>query len=135
MPKSAKFLLIGSSEAYSGKSAIVLGVAHQLQIKGLDITYGKPIGTCLNRTSTEVVEEDVLFMAQTLGLPENRILPMLLPLDEVTITRRIAGQDQTDYQQHLQNYTQFATSDLVLLEGAGTLEEGKLFDLSLPQIA
>jgi BioD-like phosphotransacetylase family protein len=135
MPKSPKFLLIGSAEAYSGKSALVLGIAHQLQTQGLDIAYGKPVGTCLDRTQAQVQEEDVLFMAETLKLSSDRILPMLLPLDELAITERIGGADQTDYQQQLQVYSQFSTSDLVLLEGAGTLEEGRLFNLALPQIA
>ncbi|MER3588403.1 MAG: hypothetical protein C4322_09805, partial [Mastigocladus sp. ERB_26_1] len=36
VPKSAKHLLIGSTEAYSGKSATVLGLSHLLQQKGLD---------------------------------------------------------------------------------------------------
>lgn len=135
MPKSAKFLLVGSTEAYSGKSALVLGMAHQFQTRGLDIAYGKPIGTCLNRTPTEVVEEDVQFIANTLNLPENHILPTLIPLDEVSITHRICGEDQTDYQQELQRYAQVSVGDLILLEGAGTLEEGELFNLALPQIA
>lgn len=136
MPKSAKFLLVGSPEAYSGKSAIVLGIAHQFQAKGIDIAYGKPLGTCLSPAQVRgVVEEDVAFMAQTLDLAERQILPMLIPLDETTIARRITGKDQANYLEQLQAYKQVAASDLVLLEGAGTLEEGKLFDLSLPQIA
>ncbi|MBD1851086.1 DRTGG domain-containing protein [Leptolyngbya sp. FACHB-711] len=136
MPKSANFLLIGSSEAYSGKSAMILGMAHQLQQKGLKIAYGKPIGTCLTEDSPDQpIEEDVKFMAQTLKLPDGCVLPMLLPLDEATIFRRINGTDSTHYQQLLQRYAAPAGVDLVLLEGAGTLEEGKLFDLSVPQIA
>jgi BioD-like phosphotransacetylase family protein len=135
VPQSPKFLLVGSSEAYSGKSAIVLGMAHQLQAKGLDIAYGKPLGTCLSRTATDVIEEDVLFMAKTLNLPQERILPMLVPLDEITIAEHISGNAPVNYQPQLQRYTQFAAGDLVLLEGAGTLEEGKLFDLALPQLA
>jgi uncharacterized protein len=135
VPKSAKFLLVGSSEAYSGKSAIVLGMAHQLQVTGLDIAYGKPVGTCLDHTQAGLVEEDLQFMAQTLGLSEQRVLPMLLPLEQATIAQRIAGTDQTDYPSKLQTYGQYAASDLVLLEGAGTLDEGKLFNLSLPQMA
>ncbi len=135
MPKSAKFLLIGSSESYSGKSALVLGMAHQLQNQGLDIAYGKPIGTCLSSAQTGKVEEDVLFIAKTLNLAENQVLPTLLPLDHDTITQRICGDDPTNYQQKLEQYTHYSNHDLVLLEGAGTLEEGKLFDLALPQIA
>lgn len=135
MPKSAKFLLVGSSEAYSGKSAVVLGMTHQLQATGLDVAYGKPVGTCLDHTQAEVVEEDLQFMAQTLQLSERQVLPMLLPLDQATIARRIAGTDQIDYRQKLQSYAQYTASDLVVLEGAGTLDEGKLFDLSLAQMA
>jgi len=134
VPK-AKFLLVGSSEAYSGKSAIVLGMAHQFQATGLDIAYGKPVGTCLDHSQAEVVEEDLQFMAQTLNLSEQRVLPMLLPLDQATIAQRLVGTDQTNYQQKLQSYAQYATGDLVLLEGAGTLDEGRLFDLSLVQMA
>lgn len=135
MPQSAKFLLIGSSEAYSGKTALVLGMAHHLQAQGLNIAYGKPLGTCLSSTPTGKVEEDVVFIAKTLNLPESKVLPTLLPLDQDTITQRICGNDPTDYQQKLEQYTHFNGHDLVLLEGAGTLEEGKLFNLALPQIA
>ncbi|HEY9696797.1 MAG TPA: phosphotransacetylase family protein [Trichocoleus sp.] len=136
MPKSAKYLLVGSSEAYSGKSATILGMAHQLKQRGLDITYGKPVGTCVaESTQPGVIEEDVLFIAQTLQLPDDRILPTLLALDESTIAQRIKGTDQTNYRQLLQRYNEMAVGDLVLLEGAGNLEEGRLFDLNVPQIA
>lgn len=135
MPKSAKFLLIGSSEAYSGKSAIVLGMAHQFQSQGLNIAYGKPIGTCLSSTQAGIVEEDVLFMAKTLNLPDSKILPTLVTLDDDTITQRICNQDHTNYRHKLEHYKQFTAHDLVILEGAGTLPEGQLFDLALPQMA
>lgn len=131
----AKYLLVGSSEAYSGKSAVVLGLAHRLQAQGIDIAYGKPIGTCLSNTdAVEHTDEDVRFIAQTLKLTDDRLLPTLLSLDATTIAQRLSGQDTTDYSQTLQNYTQVA-GDLVLLEGAGSLEEGRLFNLAMPQMA
>lgn len=136
MPKSAKYLLIGSTETYSGKSATVLGLSHQLKQKGLDITYGKPLGTCLNTDSGAVVEEDVQFIAQSLNLPANRVAPTMLALDEASVQKRLCGEDKTDYQQSLvQQYSPMSQSDLVLLEGPGDLAEGKLFDLSLLQAA
>ncbi|MEA5619277.1 phosphotransacetylase family protein [Cronbergia sp. UHCC 0137] len=136
MPKSVKYLLIGSVETYSGKSATVLGLSHQLQQRGLDIAYGKPLGTCLNISAGTVIEEDVQFISHSLNLPENRVLPTLLPLNEVTIHKRLRGEDKTNYQQSLkQEYLQQSPGDLVLLEGAANLSEGKLFDLSLLQIA
>ncbi|MBD1867627.1 phosphotransacetylase family protein [Cyanobacteria bacterium FACHB-471] len=135
MPKSTKFLLVGSTEAYSGKSATILGMAYGLQSKGLDVAYGKPLGTCLSESQTDSMDEDVRFISQTLNLPENRLRSTLLTLDEVTITKRVCAEDTTDYQSILQRYSQSQEEDLVLLEGPGTLEEGRLFDLSLPQIA
>ena len=48
MAKYAQSLLIGSTEAYSGKSATILGLAHQLQEKGVVVAYGKPLGTRLS---------------------------------------------------------------------------------------
>jgi len=133
--KSTKFLLVGSTEAYSGKSATILGMAYRLQSQGLDIAYGKPLGTCLSESQTDSMDEDVRFIKQTLKLPENRLCPTLLTLDEVTITKRVCAEDTTDYQPVLQQYAQSQGEDLVLLEGPGTLEEGRLFNLSLPQIA
>ncbi|MDX2212169.1 MAG: phosphotransacetylase family protein [Oculatellaceae cyanobacterium bins.114] len=135
MPKSVKHLLIGSPEAYSGKSAIILGIAHRLQQQGLSIAYGKPLGTCLSESACDVVDEDVRFIAETLKLSNNYLRPTLLSLDAATIQQRLSGEDQTDYQTKLQDYTQLLEGDLVLLEGPGTLSEGKLFDLSLLQVA
>jgi len=134
VPKSAKYLLIGSPEAYSGKSATVMGLSHQLQQKGMDIAYGKPLGNRLGE-SPAVVEADVQFVAQILKLPENRLLPTLLTLDEAAIQRRLSAEDQTDYQQSLAQYLHNPAGELVLLEGPSTLEEGSLFDLSLLQLA
>ncbi|PSB19043.1 hypothetical protein C7B61_05780 [filamentous cyanobacterium CCP1] len=135
MPKSAKYLLIGSSEAYSGKSAMILGMAHQLKAKGIDLAYGKPIGTCLSESTVDNLDEDVRLIAHTLDLADNRLLPTLLSLDEDTIAQRISGADQSNYSHILQETLQAPGGDLVLLEGTGTLEEGLLFDLSLLQMA
>lgn len=134
MPESVKYLLIGSTEAYSGKSAVILGMADQFQALGIKIAYGKPVGTCLIE-ARDGIDEDVRFIAQTLGLAENQLGSTLLFLDDATIAQRIAGNNQIDYQQFLQQYCQNRDLDLVLLEGPGTLEEGRLFDLSMPQIA
>lgn len=136
MPKAAKYLLIGSTETYSGKSATVLGLFHQLQQKGLDIAYGKPLGNYLaGESASEIAEADVQFVAQLLNLPPQRLLPTILTLDERTIRNRLCGEDKTDYRQSLKQYLQMPVGDLALLEGPGTLEEGSLFDMRLLQVA
>lgn len=143
MPKSAektgqgrsKYLLIGSVEACSGKSTSILGMALQLQKKGLDIVYGKPLGTCWEDDHADGIDEDVKFLAQMLNLSENRLLPTLLFLDEATIQKRILGEDRNEYYSLLAQSLQAPDGDLVLLEGPGTLEEGSLFNLSLAEMA
>ncbi len=131
---SVKHLLIGSPAAYSGKSAIILGIAHQLQQRGLNVSYGKPIGTCLSESEADSIDEDVRFIAETLHLPQSHLHPTLISLDDVTIARRISGDDQTNYVEQLRQYLQSETEGLVLMEGPGTLEEGRLFGLSIPEI-
>lgn len=136
MPKSPKYLLIGSTEAYSGKSTTVMGLSHQLQVSGLDIAYGKPLGSCLSQSDGALIEEDVQFIANNLNLPKNRLAPTMLVLNEATVQQRLKGEDKTDYQRSLADqYTQVPLGDLVLLEGPGNLEEGSLFDLSLLEVA
>lgn len=135
MAKSAKYLLVGSTEAYSGKSATILGIAHQLKAKGLDIAYAKPLGTYLKDDSPDAIEEDVRFMTEVLELPEKRVRHPLLSLDAETIQKRLQGDDSTNYRQSLQQYLQEPSGDLMLLEGPGTLCEGSLFDLSLLEVA
>ena len=135
MPNSAKYLLIGSTEAYNGKSATLLGLSHQLQQKGLNIAYGKPLVNCLGESQAAVLEEGQ-FVAQSLKLSQKQLLPTLLTLDEATIQKRLKLEDKTDYRQSLTQYTQMSDQEeLVLLEGSSTLEEGRLFDMSLLQMA
>ncbi len=135
MAKLAKYLLIGSIEAYSGKSATILGITNQFNEQGIQIAYGKPLGTCLSSVSTEIVEKDISFVADILGLSPEQIHPTLLNLDRDTITRRLLGKDTQDYAQALEDYVQSIPGELILLEGASNLWEGSLFNLSIPEIA
>lgn len=136
MPKTAKYLLVASTEAYSGKSATILGLSHQLQQRGLDIAYGKPVGTCLRISKGKQIEEDVSFIQSSLNLADDRILPMMVALDQESVQKRLLGNDKIDYQQEFaRQYLQAPFRDLVLLEAPGNLEEGSLFNLSPTQMA
>jgi BioD-like phosphotransacetylase family protein len=114
---------------------MLLGIARQLRQKGLDIAYGKPLGTCWSEPGTGSPDEDVQFVAEVLHLPPDRLHPTVLSLDETTIQKRVRGEDQTNYQESLRQYLHMQEPDLVLLEGPANLEEGTLFDLSLAQTA
>jgi uncharacterized protein len=130
--QSAK-LVIGSLEAYSGKSAVIVGLAHLLGKKGLDLVYSKPI--CGGLDSDDETDEDFPFLTETLGLPPDRILPPILALDSDAAQKRLEQMDQQNYGDRLQQQLADQSGDLILLEGAGSLEEGRLFDLCLAQMA
>lgn len=134
MVASAKYLLIGSTQPYSGKSGTILGVAHQLQKQGIEVAYGKPLGTNLSEAS-DGLEEDVRLLTKALNLPPERVRSPLLSLDSETIEKCLQGHDTQDYRLSLKQYFTEPVGDLILLEGPGTLCEGSLFELSLPHIA
>lgn len=130
-----KYLLIASTEAYSGKSATILGITHYLQAKGISLAYGKPLGTFIDKNDDRVNEEDVSFIASTLNLSPERVRSPILYLEPATIAKRLAGQDCFDYTQAIKDCFANINEDLLLLEGSGNLWEGSLFNLSVAEIA
>ena len=135
MAKSAKHLLIASTEAYSGKSATILGLSYLSSHKDLSIGYGQPLATDFIDSREKDTTDDVSFLASTLGLPEDKVKAPLLFLDRQTIDRRLVEGDRENYAQALKQYVDSIEADLVLLEGPNNLWEGSLFNLSAPEIA
>lgn len=135
MAKSAKYVLVGSTEAYSGKSATILGITHQLKEKGILVGYNKPVGTCLSQESNDIVEDDGNLVAEISGGVDEQSNKPLLYLDRATIKKRLQGEDRTDYNQILKEYIHKQPGEVILLEGPGNLWEGSLFNLSVGQIA
>lgn len=135
MAKSAHNLLIASTEAYGGKSTTILGIAPYLKARGLSLAYSKPIGTISNNNSSQIVEDDISFMAETLELSPEQIGSPLLYLDDRTIGSCLSGETATGYSQILKEYVEQTTADLIIFEGPANLTEGSLFGLSVGQIA
>jgi hypothetical protein len=128
-------ILIGSIEAYSGKSGAILGVAHQIRQKGLLIAYGKPLGIPDPDHPLETVDADIQFLANALDLSGQQVGKPLLYMDDKAIQRRLTGEDTHNYLATLDQLLQGMSGDIALVEGGGTLWEGSLFDLSLVDIA
>ncbi|MEO0802812.1 MAG: phosphotransacetylase family protein [Cyanobacteria bacterium J06642_2] len=133
---AARTILIGSTEAYSGKSAAILGLAEFMRRDGLRVTYGKPIGACMEGDClSNGLDPDIQFMADTLDLSPDDIPPVLLRLDEDAVRDRIAHPDAEPFAEALQSYCQGIDTDVAILEGPGTLHEGELFGMSLRHMA
>ncbi len=135
---AAKYLLVASTEACSGKSATIVGIADRLQEKGIKIAYTQPVvtGSATEGESTDPlrVNTDTHLMAKALSLTEDRLGTPLLILDAAKTTDRLTGIDRQDYSQLLQASVQLP-GDLVILEGGANLHEGSLFDLATAQVA
>jgi BioD-like phosphotransacetylase family protein len=112
----------------------VLGLTHQLKQRGLNVGYGKPLGHSQEEQLSQPFDADVQFVAQMLDISESQLHPTLISLNEGAIAKRLSGEDSQDYRQQLQGYSTLS-SDLVLLEGPGNMMEGRLFDLSLLDMA
>jgi len=133
MSKKGKYLLVASNQPYTGKTATILGLAHQLRQRGIKLGYAKPIGTCFNDLDTTQDEQDISFITQTLDLSATQIKSPLVLLNQKTITDALDshGDDSFD----VLSYCNSIEGDLVLVEGAGNLSQGNLFNLSSPEVA
>jgi BioD-like phosphotransacetylase family protein len=129
-----KHLFIASSQPYSGKSATILGLANELISKKISLGYAKPIGTYFNTTDSLKQEQDLEFITKNLGLSKGQFKAPFVFLDEKTINQYLQNQSNYNYQDYLNSYCQEIEADLVLLEGAGDLRQGNLFNLSTPEI-
>ena len=127
-----KYLLVASTEACSGKSATILGIADRLQEKGIEIAYAQPV-IAVNATNPRI-DGDVQLMAQALSLPAERLGLPLLGLDTERTIDRLTGVDCQDYTKLLKESVRLP-GNLVILEGGANLHEGSLFDLATAQVA
>jgi uncharacterized protein len=147
---ATKYLLVASTEACSGKSATILGIADRLQAKGIKIAYIQPVVTdndSENRSrwrkqstlpapsqNLQTTVGDCQLMAEALSLPSAQIGKPLLELDETKTIDRLTGVDRQDYTKLLQANVQLP-GDLVILEGGANLHEGSLFGLDTVKVA
>jgi BioD-like phosphotransacetylase family protein len=140
VPYSKRHLIIGSIDPYSGKSTVVLALAHALLQSGVDLAYGKPIGTCSEALEGKAcsMDGDVQFLTKTLNIPNDRIYPTLVMAEPSSLENRLSHRDTQDYVADFKaaiHQSQSADADLVLLEGPGTLDEGCIYGLSLTEMA
>ena len=76
-------LLIGSCEPFSGKSALVLGIAKRLLHDKKKVRIGKPLATCIELTNLPsmsyegLIDDDVKFIGSTLNIEEENLICLL----------------------------------------------------------
>lgn len=139
----SKTFLIGSCEPFSGKSALVLGIARNLIASNHLVRFGKPLATSLELNVSDgggiqkMIDDDVRFVGETLKLPDEDLIPSIDFLASSTASKRIqknildTGIKFEEFKSSLDS-----SNDVInIIEAAGSLHEGLLYGLSLSQLA
>jgi uncharacterized protein len=130
-------LYVCSTQNFSGKSALCTGLAQQLVQDGLAPAYMKPISIIERRVDDETTDPDAAFVAEVLGLRDapDVIAPICLSPQAVDLVLRSKVQPDQYLRQLQVAFQQVSAGrQVVLLEGARSLSEGGLIDLSPAQI-
>lgn len=129
-------ILVVSSERYSGKSSLVVGLALELRDRGFSIGYMKPVGAYPIKIDNQKVDEDAFFVREALGLKGelSQISPYFLTWD--TLTRYMRKRPTNAQAKVLAAYEGLAKGkDLMLLEGAQNFLHGRILNLSAMEVA
>lgn len=141
-----KSIYLVSSQPYSGKSLITVGLGLRLKEEGYQVGYFKPFGKAIKGeagsreqegvSKAGLVEEDAYSVKQVLGLEEpiEQICPILVTQE--LISSIISGKSKENFSEKIKtNFTYLAKGkDLVFIDGAGDLSEGYIFDLPVEKI-
>ena len=131
---TSRFLLIGSTQAYSGKSTATLGIAQQLQARHVRIGYGKPVGTERVTSDPVPLDADGQLAAQVLQLPPECVAPTLVFWEDWLKQPHLLTQVQP-LTAKLAAYQALRAPEVMLLEAPANLAEGHWFGLGLAHIA
>jgi hypothetical protein len=129
-------ILVVSSERYSGKSSITVGIAIELEERGFAVGYMKPVGSYPIRVKNERVDEDAYFVSEALGLKDQftDLSPYFLNWETLgRYMRKKPGEPQSKV---LNSFKRLAEGrDLMLLEGAQNFVHGKILGLSSLEVS
>jgi len=128
-------LYITSTETFSGKSALCVGLGKRFQREGYRIGYMKPVSAGI-RLAAGIADEDAEFFKQTFALPDPPEDMVPVVLGPRTVEEILTGEDTTDFLAKLRTaYQRVAQGrDLVILEGGCNLREGYLVGLPTPLV-
>jgi len=124
-------LYIGSTKGYSGKNLTVLGIGHRFLKDGLKVGYFKPFGRLPMKVDGVLTDKDAWFIHRALSLkdPLETLCPVVMTQDMMVESCRdeCPGLDI----KILEAFEIVSKGkDVVLIGGAGTLESGKLLNVS-----
>lgn len=126
-----KSLYFCSTWVHAGKSLVLSGIGLKLKQKGLNLTYFKPLGTKPKKKGDLLTGQSVIFMKEILALKEplEKLCPLVLTQD--LIVQAYKGEIGGLEEKVTQAFKLIAKGkDIVLIEGAGSLDQGTFLGLS-----
>jgi BioD-like phosphotransacetylase family protein len=133
----AKSIYVTSTQTFSGKSALCVGMLRRFQQDGFKIGYMKPVcPAACQIVGDRIVDEDTHFVKNTFSLTEayEDMSPVLLNDQEVM---SVLSGEEHDYVERVKSAfeTVSKSKDVVVLEGGGSLREGWIVNLAPPQVS
>ncbi len=129
-------LYICSTTGFAGKTLVTLGVGQFLRDRGVTFTYRKPVGIRPVFKDEEVVDDDAVFVAKSLGLqiPEEDLCSIILSQD--LWVKGLKGEIEALRSKVIDECKRASQGvEVLLLGGYGGLYSGAFLDLSGVQIA
>lgn len=130
-------LYVLSTETYSGKTAVCIGLGLRMREDGYSVGYMKPVNIGAALQAGQPYDEDVVFMKDVLELPEPLEVLAPVQLTGQRIQALLTGGDATEFDEHLREAYRIVRDnhDVVIMEGASNLREGYVVDLAPPDLA
>ncbi len=129
-------ILISSSEEFSGKSSICMGLGKIFQENGLKVGYMKPVGNLLIDVHGSLTDEDSVCIKQLLGIddPDKYITP--IHLTDSLIDDALKSVEKDLDERLIEAFSAVSKDkDVVFIEGTGGIGGGSIYGLSDPEIA
>ena len=133
----ATTIYVTSTERFSGKTALSIGLIRWLGRMGLRAAYMKPISTTFRAMDNRMMDEDVPFIKSTLGLPDSLEDMASIVLTEQEVKAIAEGRDIRGFESRvIESFRSISKErDAVVIEGATNLREGWMVDLAPPRLS
>ncbi len=129
-------IYVTSTQTFSGKSALCVGLISRFKRDGFVVGYMKPVSTTARIVGKRVMDEDAHFVQHTFGLADSLETMAPVILTDQRVAAVLAGQEE-NLDAHVQAAYQTIAQDkdIVVLEGGGSLREGWIVNLAPPHVA
>ena len=129
-------LCITSTSDFAGKNLLLLGLGDRLKQDGYQIAYLKPLGNKPARSGRAIVDEDIMFFYQSLGLTEDISLSCPVVVTDMLIEKALVRKNSANFRKELHTKLQHAfnrlsdKNEVVLIKGLGRFYRGGIFGLT-----